>query len=309
MNIDADIEIITNTMSSYTKTVQNYSVILSLNERTIYLKLTDQVNFTMYESNLDNKELRLTIELNDAFHMMRNCFDETEGHKVVISVSAGIMRVAFAALVGGYMKMNFEALLKEKIMSNDGQLTTTINRLEQKQQANMDDMAKKYKELEKKIKKLDEIIDAVSNAHIPFNDTPTDHRPGVFVSINTTEFAFDWNRHMDIGRIKFLYKLEKLTFANYKVSNFDTWSNANLRELIIQSADSMKSFSGLCTNLPNLESLYINSAPALTSIVPYLLTQKHKIKKMTFHSCQQITASQMDLQTYCKERKIELAIA
>jgi hypothetical protein len=299
----------TNTMSSYTKTIQNYSVVLSLNERTIYLKLTDQVNFTMYESNLDNKELRLAIELNDAFHMMRNCFDETEGHKVVISVSAGIMRVAFAALVGGYMKMNFDVLLKEKIMSNDGQLTTTINRLEQKQQANMDDMAKKYKELEKKIKKLDEIIDAVSNAHIPFNDTPTDARPGMFVSINTTEFVFDWSRHMDTGRIKFLYKLEKLSFENYTVGAFDTWSNANLRELIIRRASSMSSFSGLCTNLPNLESLRIENASSLPSIVPYLLTQKHKIKKMVFVACTQITASQMDLQTYCRERKIELAIS
>lgn len=296
-------------MSSYTKTIQNYSVVLSFNERTIYLKLTDQVNFTSYEANLDSKEIRVPIELNDAFQMMRNCFDETENHKTAVSVTAGIMRVAFAALVGGYMKMNLDVLLKEKIMSNDGQLTTTINRMEQKQQANMDDMAKKYKELEKKIKKLDEIIDAVSNAHIPFIDTPTDARPGVFVSINTTEFVFDWNRHMDVGRIKFLYKLEKLTFENYKVAGFDTWSNANLRELIIRGTNSMSSFSGLCTNLPNLESLRIDSAPSLPSIVPYLLTQKHKIKKMVFCSCPQITASQMDLQTYCKERKIELAVS
>ena len=296
-------------MSSYTKTIQNYSVVLSLNERTIYLKLTDQVNFTSYEANLDSKEIRVPIELNDAFQMMRNCFEETENHKTAVSVTAGIMRVAFAAVVGGYMKMNLDVLLKEKIMSNDGQLTTTINRMEQKQQANMDDMAKKYKELEKKIKKLDEIIDAVSNAHIPFIDTPTDHRPGMFVSMNTTEFIFDWNRHMDIGRIKFLYKLEKLTFENYKVGSFDTWSNANLRELIIRGANSMSSFSGLCTNLPNLESLRIDSANSLPSIVPYLLTQKHKIKKMVFCSCPQITASQMDLQTYCKERKIELAVS
>lgn len=301
-------------MSSYTKTIQNYSVVLSLNERTIYLKLTDQVNFTSYEANLDSKEIRVPIELNDAFQMMRNCFDETENHKTAVSVTAGIMRVAFAALVGGYMKMNLDVLLKEKIMSNDGQLTTTINRMEQKQQANMDDMAKKYKELEKKIKKLDEIIDAVSNAHIPFNDTPTDARPGVFVSINNTEFVFDWNRHMDVGRIKFLYKLEKLSFVNYKVGSFDTWSNANLRELIIQgpngqSPNSMVSVIGLCTNLPNLESLRIENANSLPSIVPYLLTQKHKIKKMVFCSCPQITASQMDLQTYCKERKIELAVS
>ena len=296
-------------MSSYTKTIQNYSVVLSLNERTIYLKLTDQVNFTSYEANLDSKEIRVPIELNDAFQMMRNCFEETENHKTAVSVTAGIMRVAFAAVVGGYMKMNLDVLLKEKIMSNDGQLTTTINRMEQKQQANMDDMAKKYKELEKKIKKLDEIIDAVSNAHIPFNDTPTDQRPGMFISINATEFVFDWNRHMDIGRIKFLYKLEKITFENYKVGSFESWSNANLRELIIRGSSSMSSVIGLCTNLPNLESLRIDSANSLPSIVPYLLTQKHKIKKMVFCSCPQITASQMDLQTYCKERKIELAVS
>ena len=51
-----------------------YSILLSLNERTIYIKATDNINYLMYETNVDLKELRLLLDLKDVYKIMVKCF-------------------------------------------------------------------------------------------------------------------------------------------------------------------------------------------------------------------------------------------
>ncbi len=53
----------------------NYSLVLSLNERTIYFKIIDSINFTMYEGNQDAKELRLNFSLEDTYQIITKCFN------------------------------------------------------------------------------------------------------------------------------------------------------------------------------------------------------------------------------------------
>ena len=59
---------------SETFTYKNYSIVSSLNERTIYLKIIDTINFLSYEGNVDIKELRISIDLEGAYKIMINCF-------------------------------------------------------------------------------------------------------------------------------------------------------------------------------------------------------------------------------------------
>ena len=268
-----------------TYSTKTHAITLSLNDRTIYMKLTDNVNYMTYEANLDNKELRLTIELADAYKMICNCFAEIVGHKTAVSVTAGIMRVTFTALVGGYLNMNFEVILKEKIMSNDGQLTTTINRLEQK------------------MREMDSIITALSNAYVCMaSANPITHAH--FININTTSFTFRFDDNMDSKRIKYLYKLETLTFQYYRICDFNGWSNSNVRTVIVNCNNEGQptSLYGL-ENLPKLESLTIYNAPALTPT--NFISQNYNVKKLVFNGCAQMSAS-VELRSYCNKRGIEL---
>ena len=117
-----------------TFTIKNYTILTSLLERSVYMKVTDMVGFMCYEGTVDTTGLRVSIALADAYVIITNCFAEESGYSVNISVSTGNMKLKFNAIVGGFLKMEFDVFLKEKIMSNDGQLTLSFNRIEQKQE-------------------------------------------------------------------------------------------------------------------------------------------------------------------------------
>ena len=59
---------------SETFSYKNYSIVASLNERSIYLKIIDTINFLSYEGNVDLKELRVSIDLDGAYKIIINCF-------------------------------------------------------------------------------------------------------------------------------------------------------------------------------------------------------------------------------------------
>jgi hypothetical protein len=290
-----------------TYTTNTHTIAISLNERTIYMKLTDKVNFMTYEANLDDKELRLTIELVDAYRLMCNCFAGIDGHKMIASVNAGIMRVAFSALVGGYLNMNFEVILKEKIMSNDGQLTTTITRLEQKQNAMVDYMGKKHEELQQKIQEISAILDAVSSAYIFMGGGKSNFHVNLFVSINSINLIFRHDQDMDLERIKILYKLETVTCFYYRANDFTKLSNRTVREVIIECHNEghLTQFDGL-SNLPNLELLTVKNAPNLNPT--RFISNKYKVKKLMFQGCPLLTSS-LELREYCAANDIALVVS
>ena len=288
-------------------TTNTHTIAVSLNERTIYLKLTDKVNYMTYEANLDNKELRLTIELADAYKLMCNCFAGVAGHNIICSVNAGIMRVVLSALVGGYLNMKFDVILKEKIMSNDGQLTTTINRLEQKQQANMEDIMKNMQDIEKRISEMNAITEALSNAYIYMGGTTPTLYPSNFVSINSTNIWFRFDQDMVTERIKILYKLETIKFHYYREPDLKKWSNITVRDIIIEchSEATFKSLYGL-DNCPKLESLTVINAPQLEPKA--FIENNYKVKKLNFKGCPLITSS-LELREYCTTNDIVLVVA
>ena len=125
-------------------TIKNYSILTSFNKPQIYIKMMDTVSHLTYETNLDIVELRLSTTLEDAYKIITNCFAEDEGYKVAISVKSGIMKLKFHALIGGFLKLDFDVLLKEKLISNDSQLTLFMNQLEQRQETVVETLNKRY---------------------------------------------------------------------------------------------------------------------------------------------------------------------
>lgn len=326
------------------------SVVASLNERTIYIKVSDSVNYTMYESNIELKELRLSLDLEDAYKIIVKCLEGSSGagasegsykgdYRVITSVNSGSMKMSFSARVEGFLKINFDIILKEKIMSNDGQLTLSMNRIEQKQTMAIETLTKKCEDLENIITKqqqdfteqLEFLIEIVNNCQIFMTNiyTPAGHWCDLQSTSTTThmntisakEITMQDHGQTIWENISVFYQLSKLTITNFNagnnITNLTKFSNANLKELVLNCCahGSFTSLQGI-ENFPNLEILTITSAPGLKDVVKVLtdakhankmLKFKHAIKTLKFQGCTAVNV--VELQTYCQVNGIFLALS
>lgn len=304
---------------SETFSYKNYSIVASLNERTIYLKIIDTINFLSYEGNVDLKELRVSIDLDGAYKIIINCFKEESNYSVYISVNSGVLKLAFNALIGGFLKMNFEVLLREKLMSNDGQLTLNFNKLEQKQAQAIDMLTKKCTDLEASVNKMKQIIDCcqifMTNIYTPqgnWCDLQTTSNTTHLNNISSKEITMKDHGQTIWKNISVFYQLEKFTITNFNagnnMNNLAKFSNNNLKELILNCCahESFTSLEGI-QNFPNLEILTITSAPGLKDVVTTLKNIKHKIKTLKFQGCSGVNV--VELQTYCQVNNVFLALS
>ena len=303
---------------SETFSYKNYSIVLSMNERSIYMKIIDTINFLSYEGNVDLKELRVSIDLEGAYKIMVCCFKEETNYLVTISVNSGVLKLAFNAVIGGFLKMNFEVLLREKLMSNDGQLTLNFNKLEQKQAQAIDTLTKKCADLEENVNKMLKIIDCcqifMTNIHGPSGwcDIQSNTQT-IMNNISSKEITMTDQGQTIWNNIKVFYQLTKFTITNFNagnnINNLSKFGNNNLKELILNCVSGHPSFSSLSgiENFPNLEILTITSAPGLRDVVKVLTDAKHKIKTLKFQGCTGVNV--VELQTYCQVNKVFLAIS
>ena len=305
---------------SETFNYKNYSVVLSLNERSIYLKIIDTINFLSYEGNVDLKELRVSIDLDCAYKIMIKCFKEEEvDYLVTISVNTGVLKLVFTALIGGFLKMNFEILLREKLMSNDGQLTLNFNKLEQKHAQAIDILTKKCSDLEASVNKMKQIIDCcqifmtnIYSASGHWCDIQSKSQTHLN-NISAKEITMQDHGQTIWKNINVFYQLEKFTITNFNAGNNITtltgFSNQNLTELVLNCVAGHTTFASLTgiENFPNLEILTITSAPGLKSVVSSLTATKHKIKTLKFQGCTGVNV--VELQTYCQVNNIFLALS
>lgn len=304
---------------SETFNYKNYSIVASLNERSIYMKIIDTINFLSYEGNVDLKELRVSIDLDGAYKIMINCFKEEEpDYSVTISVNSGVLKLAFNALIGKFLKMNFEVLLREKLMSNDGQLTLNFNKLEQKQAQAIDMLTKKCSDLEASVNKMQQIIDCcqifMTNIYTPqggWCDIQSNSQT-YLNNISAKEITMQDHGQTIWKNISVFYQLEKMTITNFNVgnniNNLTKFGNDNLKELVLNCSanGSFTSLDGI-NGFPNLEILTITSPPGLTNVVTTLKNTKHKIKTLKFQGCKGVNV--VELQTYCQVNNVFLALS
>lgn len=277
-------------------TIKNYSILTSLNKTQIYIKMMDTVTHLTYETNLDNAELRLSTTLEDSYKIITNCFAEDAGYKVAISVKSGLMKLKFNALVGGFLKIDFDVLLKEKLLSNDAQLTLFMNQLEQRQESSFEELTKRCKQLaslietqEKRFTQLEMLLNTVSCAEI-------DLRLNAFSPINVQTLTIQGDAHLKVDKMSSLYKLQKIVFTSFSFTDLTSFKNGSLREMTIDSASKLTGLKGL-DGFPNLEALTILNAPMLKDFTAIKNCGKLKILKMH---------GPPELQRFCNEHQISL---
>lgn len=286
----------------------NYSIVSSLNERNIYLKITDNIGFLQYESNIDSKELRLNIDLNDAFMIIKNCFENEEGYHVKFIHTTETLKLQFNALVGGFLKMNFDIYLKERIMSNDGQLTISLNKLEQKINGLEKQLHKKNEELQNLSEKLSYSMICLWNGQ-SHNNLQGHFNNCLFVFMNVKVLTISDCRLVNLELIQHLFQLNKLTLNtlhNYTNLTISKLSNKTLSELQINDCNGhIRSLNGL-HNLPSLIKLVIHNGNLLTDVPTILSSYQHKINHLNFFGCPTINV--VEIQTYCQKNNIKLDI-
>lgn len=301
---------------------KNYSITTSLNERNIYIKCIDTINFTNYEGNLDAKELRLQFELPDIYNLIIKCFENEPEFTVQFNVTATNLKLTFNTKIGGFLKVNFEAILREKILSNDGQLTMNLNKIEQKYES----LIKKLEALDNKMEKQQQenirLINAISNAEIILSPHNGGANKGIFsghiYKINSKSIVVEcainrYNSNISfeepcLDRICEFYQLEKLELNYYRHGSLTLMKNNTLKELKMQcqSEGHLTSIQGI-DNIPELEKLEIYNAPGLKNIVDILTNKRHKINTIILANCKAVNV--VELQTYCQVNNIKLNIS
>jgi hypothetical protein len=315
-------------MSTSTFTFDNYSVILSSdNERTIYIKLTDKVNFMVYEANLTGNDFAKDLfgpSIAARFTMMCKCFGKEKNYSVTTSIVNGNLKLKFSYFLDDFLQIGFDVYLKEKILSNDGQLTMNFNRIEQRQELVNQSLVERCEaldkrcnaletQLEKQSKEFYQILDQLDVLLFPTQKIGCQTQLPIAmpkISSETLEINSQHFGYMRFENLSKFYQLKKLVICQfYNVANDLTrLSNKTLLDLQL-SCDNQGTLTSLkgIENFPNLTSLTVIGAPGLTNVVATLKSVPHKIKTFKFQTCAGINV--VEMQTYCQENKFFVAFS
>ena len=304
----------------------SFSILLSQPDtNAVYLKITDTLNFMCYEGNLQPSDFKKDFTIADQYAIIQKCFEEESGdYAVSMSATSGNLKLKFNALVGGILHFELVIFVKEKILSGDGRLTLDFNRMEQKQEMANQALVKRCDALEKRCKDLEhalvkqgkdffKIIDRLDILMFPTKQVTCQTQfPQAFPKISSEEITLNAQQfgHMRFENLSTFYKLKQLKihqFHNLK-HNLDSFANETVThlELDCSGQPTFNSLTGF-ENFPNLESLTVISAPGLTNVVAVLKSKPHKIKTLKFQTCAAINV--VELQTYCQENKIFVALS
>ncbi len=113
--------------------IKHYTILTSFSHRSIYIKLTDTIGYIHYEAYLDSSDFHIALPIESVYQLITNCFAEDTGYNVNISVSGKTMTIRFHAQINGFTMFDFPVHIKEKLITTDGQLTLSFNRIEERQ--------------------------------------------------------------------------------------------------------------------------------------------------------------------------------
>jgi hypothetical protein len=283
-----------------TFTTSNYAITSSLNERTIYIKIIDTIQYLSYEGNIELKELKLPITLKDAYTLITKCLSNTDEHLVKYSKNTNILRLDFSAKVGGYMNIQFEVMLRECIMGDDAKMSMKLFEMEVKHSKKQEEMklmiksvqkdfTHKTRELELIIEKQQQMIELFGN--IPINGRNLNLKVVTYTDVN------------NVADFKLFYNCKTINI-NYHTGNLHRYFNNNVEELECNSINSLQYIDGM----PNLK--IINITTTMTSytdhLLKYIKEYDNKITQLNIKNTNKPDI--IELQRYCKEKGIELII-
>jgi hypothetical protein len=299
-----------------------YTITTSLNERAIYIKIINNLSYMCYESNFDVTAFKLPFGLEDIYKLVNKCFAEPSdvgyetGYSVLMELDNSMLRLEFQCVVGGFLNIVFDLFLREKLMSNDAQLTINFQRVEQKQQQTFEQLTKRMEEMERQFKmqseKMAYRLEALGHANICFTKPPSGNVNYILsfpIGSKTLSIENDSNSisNESFEKIKYFYQLEELKLYNCQWQNPERYvSNKTVKKLTINSSQTFRDISFI-KNFPSLEELTMESFAVDASIVTTLRSITHKIKKLTFTSCTGI--NQTEMQTYCTQTGIQLNLS
>ena len=283
-----------------------YTISTSLNERTIYIKIIDTIQYLNYEGNIELKEFRMPITLQDAYTLVKNCFADEKDHSVSFSKNTNVLRLDFKAKVGGYMNIGFEFILRETAIEK---ASMRLIEMERKHKKEIGDIMERIDKMEhrydSKIEALETIIEKQQNMIEIFGNLIIHGNSPINSEILELEVSAGSNCNL-------FYNCKKMTIHNYMgfiSENLLNFKNNSVEELII--THEVKSLNGL-QNMPKLKILNINFAQNtinnyLIDFVKVLSSYTHTIKQIIIHQ-HQSKPDPTELQTYCKKNNIDLIV-
>ena len=306
---------------------QIYTITTSLNDHAIYIKIVNNVSYMCYEGNFDKAAFSAQFDIKEIYKFVNKCFangpDEPdpeyeEGYSVEMQLDNGAMTLGFEGIVGGFLTVKFDLRIREKLMSNDAQLTINFQRVEQKQLESINRIdaviSKMESKFAQKIAEMERRLEALGHADICFTNPPSGNW-GYIKSypIDSKILTIsDGGNHTDADsfkKIKYFYQLEELTMNSYHSWGHSAeihTSNTTVKKLTINSSNAFSNITFI-KNFPSLEVLTMTGTGVDGSIVTTLRSIKHKIKQLTFQSCPGI--NQTEMQTYCTQNGIKLNLS
>lgn len=206
---------------------KGYSITSSLGERNIFLKLVDQVSFATYEATVEQKDLRIQHPLCSVYKVIVDSFSEQdENYRVDINLLSGFLKLEFHALVGGFLELRFEVVLREKVVATDALATTKLE-----QQVKM--LEETLKALTAEVRENYKLL---SQAEICFWQGGGHSHSELFVQIGAEEVTLNNYYSLNLQKIYCLPHLRKLTIYGNSCCDHELFSycRENKIELWIQ---------------------------------------------------------------------------
>jgi hypothetical protein len=241
---------------------------------------------------------------------------KTPGYRVKTRLDNGMLQIIFDCVVGGFLTVQFDLRLREKLMSNDTQLTLNFHRVEQTQTMvleRIDVFATKMLEIASKMKEMERRLEALGHADICFTQPPSCTNKvrdiqsfpidSKTLYINSENNAIST---LSFQKIKYFYQLEQLHIDRCDWVPATNISNATVKKLLIHNSNQFGDISFI-QNFPNLEELEMKQLSVDPRIVSTLRAVNHNINTLTFQTVSGI--NQTEMQTYCTQKGIKLNLS
>jgi hypothetical protein len=308
-------------------TYESFSIICTLSERTIYLKLVETISFMCYEGTLEHAAFRVSIDLPAIHRIMLMAFASEKGSKVEISIQNANMKVHFESIIGGFLNINFHAILREKLIANDGQLTFSFTRMEEKQKkqaeriAHLEQHCERIAHLEQHCVRMFEVMD---NCYIMIcskmlNSTCANSQlvGSEFVRIGIENLELGpsfvgthtpnrfWSQFMP-EQIEKLYKLKTVTIEGSTMGaiKLSKMAHPNVNRFILSSYSTAFTIENM-PQFPALKSLELRGCTLSGGLDPAKLIKKYpELKNLSITLCTGI--NQTEVMTFCTSHIIAL---